>query len=155
MMAIRQIPDDEVRAPLRPVALLRIPLEEIAQASGVSFETQHGNLGKQLEASLEADDGSQYMLVQFCEGPTRDIELRADTHQADVGAAVTRFLEAFALPGDAVIWRLSPEDSPSNSSLREGESSGDVDDDLEDLLASYSLTVDADEPLETMLVRGT
>lgn len=147
MTAIRQIPEDALKASLRPVALLRVPLEQLARASGLSFETHQGNLGEQREALLEADDGSQYMLVEFKEGPTRDLELRADERQADPAAAINRVLEALSLPQDAVVWRLGKDDAPPHPSSRlprDADESGErledvVGPDLQQELAAYEV----------------
>src|SRR5579884_429884 len=110
MTAIRQISENRLRSSLRPAAVLRLPLDEFAETSGISFETHRGNLGEQRDALLEADDGRQYMLVEHCEGPTHDVELRLDERTPHPNLAVDHFLKTFELSPDAVVWRVDQED---------------------------------------------
>jgi hypothetical protein len=121
MTAIRQIPEDQLKSSLRAVAVLQTTLDELSRAAGIRPETHNGNLGKQREALLESDDGSQYMLVEFCDGPTHDVELRAEEHIADPDLAIERFLKDVALPSDVIAWQVSNADWASyrNQSPRE------------------------------------
>jgi hypothetical protein len=117
MTALRQIPEDEVKSSLRAVAVLRTTLDELARAAGIHPETHNGNLGNQREAFLEADDGSQYMLVESLEGPTHDVELRAEERIADPQTAINRFVKSLALTPELIVWRVNDEDWAPNREL--------------------------------------
>jgi hypothetical protein len=107
MTALRQIPEDGLRTALRAAAVLQTSLDELANRAEIRPETRTGNLGRQRDAVLEADDGTQYMVVEFCDEPTQDVELRVEERATNPDAAIDRFLESVALPSDLVIWRVS------------------------------------------------
>jgi hypothetical protein len=56
------------------------------------------------------------MLVEFLEGPARDVELRINEDNPDPSRAINSFLRAYDLDRGIVIWWVPPEDWKTRSS---------------------------------------
>jgi len=115
MSSYRQIDEGQRRESLRPIAVLRLAPEVLAERFTLPFVPGAGHLADTAAALLELTDGRQFMLLRHYDDPSTGTELLASERSETPAEDLRAFLDALDLADHDVTWALAS--TPSAPSL--------------------------------------
>lgn len=109
MATFRQIDESLRTESLRPIAVLGLEPEELAQRCGLTFYDDPAATSS--AALLMTEAGRQFMLLRHVDDPGRGTEVLASEHSDDPDRDLRELLAALKVSATAIIWKLDRGDA--------------------------------------------
>lgn len=109
MSHLSQIDEAQRTASLRPIAVIALSPDELAERNALSFETDEHD--GSTAALLQTEHGRQYMLLHHFESPDPGTAVLASEQSTEPEQDLEELLDALEIEPDLVTWKLSREEA--------------------------------------------
>lgn len=109
MSHFNQIDEGQRTESLRPIGVLALSPDELAERYGLTFQLDERD--GSAAAMLRTDHGDQYMLLHHVDAPYPGTEVHASDQSTEPEQDLEGLLKALDLRSDSVTWKLSREDA--------------------------------------------
>lgn len=109
MSFYRQIDETERTESLRPIGVISLEPDALAECYGLTFQPDEHD--GSTAALLVTGDGQEYMLLRHFDDPQPGTEVLASDRSTEPERDLEGLLDALEIRPDHVTWRLSREDA--------------------------------------------